>query len=425
VTFRDDLEAQIREHFLDADLAVYADLLQAEGDVRGDLIALDLAPELSDDWQKRRAALLVEWVGRELATVISSRLSRGFITSSAHDLLAIVRSPAGTYLRSIELHDGVKNTAALAALASVPLPFLTRLSLRDDAPRKPYDAEVIGRLIERTPHLVELRLAGTGIVDHFDHPTVQRLVLAPTAIRQLVDARFERVVELVPAALAGLERDSFPCLARLDLSAWPTTGGALSALLQTPLRDQITHLAIPGITSVAELNAVERTLANLPRLVELSAPRAHESTVDPQRLARADLRIAIPPPFPWPKRRNPGLTFGLPESGELELYPVPLLAERFDALAPNVRAAWIDIWSLAITTSANDYNSDYAELDGQYDDDGDGDAAPPGVVRPTIALGLLRCAIAGVSRHAIGPIADRLEEIAFLDDAERVPVSLA
>jgi len=414
-TFREELEAQIREHFLDADLAVYADLLQAEGDVRGDLIAIDLAPELSDDWQKRRAALLEQWLGPQLATLISSRLNRGFITSSAYDLPEIVNSPAGPYLRIVELHDATKNAVAAAALAAAPRPFLTRLSLRDAK----FDGAVIARLIEMTPNLVELRLEGSHTVDHFDHPNVRRLVLVPGAIRHLHDAVFERVVELVPTGLAGLERDSFPVVSRLDLAAWSSVEQATTALSETPLRDQLAHLAIPAITTDVELSLTERLLARMPGLVELRAPRAHQSTVDPGRLARANLAVQIPHPFPWPRTRNTGLTFELPEHGEFALYPVPLLADRFDALDRATREAWVEIWTLAITAPAQ-----YDDDDG-YDEDEQDRPLRAGVVRPTIALGVLRRAIAGVSRHAIGPIADRLEEIAYLDDAERVPVSLA
>ncbi|MBA3539503.1 MAG: hypothetical protein H0T79_07720, partial [Deltaproteobacteria bacterium] len=76
---REELEAVLRAAFDAAgaadrdDLAVYADQLQADGDIRGELIALDLAaPEhrfapTATAWRERRQALIVAWVGGALA----------------------------------------------------------------------------------------------------------------------------------------------------------------------------------------------------------------------------------------------------------------------------------------------------------------------------------------------------------------------
>ena len=80
MTARGDLEEALAACWNLDDLTVYADLLLAEGDPRGELIALDLAPQPDDaDWHARRAAVLAKWLGSSLAARVRNLVSFGFI----------------------------------------------------------------------------------------------------------------------------------------------------------------------------------------------------------------------------------------------------------------------------------------------------------------------------------------------------------
>src|SRR5205809_526335 len=65
---REELEASLRGRPDDATLAVYADVLQAQGDPRGELIALELTPpQMSTNGiEVRRGQLLAKWLGDDV-----------------------------------------------------------------------------------------------------------------------------------------------------------------------------------------------------------------------------------------------------------------------------------------------------------------------------------------------------------------------
>ena len=122
---RDQLEASLRARCDHDTLAVYADFLQAHGDPRGELIALDLnGASSSVDVEKRRGQLLKRWLGDdfEISWDPAQRIwYTGELTSSyatfdcgfvdlyisdadyTMDLVVanLLASPAGEYLRRL------------------------------------------------------------------------------------------------------------------------------------------------------------------------------------------------------------------------------------------------------------------------------------------------------------------------------------
>jgi len=93
---RSEIEAELAEEFDLEQLAVYADVLQTEGDPRGELIALDLANSDAD-----REALLVRWLGPVLAATVDTEL--GFITDNEEQLAAWIAHPAAHYVRGASI----------------------------------------------------------------------------------------------------------------------------------------------------------------------------------------------------------------------------------------------------------------------------------------------------------------------------------
>jgi uncharacterized protein (TIGR02996 family) len=158
VSTREDLEAALRARPDDATLAVYADYLQAQGDPRGELIALDLTPPAmsTNGLEVRRGQLLEKWLGDDIelqfdrdqqlwyAGDLSSSYATfncGFISLVLGDLEGVVPkllgTSAGAYLREVSM-TGQKDVLrpAVDALASRSRPWLQRLAMH----RPPIDS---------------------------------------------------------------------------------------------------------------------------------------------------------------------------------------------------------------------------------------------------------------------------------------------
>jgi hypothetical protein len=145
VTLRDDLERARRATWSTAELVVYADHLQALGDPRGELIALDLAPRDERPWRERRRAVLAAWLGPELAASAGRLVQHGVIHElrDGHHPPELLDSPLGDVVRGFSTscdHRGGRSPgaviAALERLAARPRPWLTRLAIdySGDAP---------------------------------------------------------------------------------------------------------------------------------------------------------------------------------------------------------------------------------------------------------------------------------------------------
>jgi hypothetical protein len=187
VANRDDLEEALVACWNLDDLAVYADLLLAEGDPRGELIALDLQPdELSSEWRARRQAMLRAWLGRDLAARAEGLVRHGFIHAlddgkgAAGAIAApLLDSPAGAFVRAFTARGpATKVRASLQRLAARPRPHLTqlRIAIKAGAGREPtLAANTAVALIGAVPRLRELEISGRRVLGAFPHPALRRL----------------------------------------------------------------------------------------------------------------------------------------------------------------------------------------------------------------------------------------------------------
>jgi len=304
---REQLEATLRARWDREALAVYGDYLMAEGDPRGDMIAIDLAIDergSSPELAARRDQLIRDCFGD---TIPPGTMRYGFFdvdaTSAAPSpqLEAAFSGPAAAYVRSIvicgtpaTLHD------ALAAVASVPRPWLQRLALRQWSESKaaPY-SRLAGALIAATPHLDTLELDGRNVLDDLAHPTLLRLrVSGYDATASLVrgDAPLPNLLALDFAFQSHLadRQDSpgerlrsmllaparFPALVELDLSRNEpgksdpcSLGGTVDIcrfLHDLAIAPQLERVRLPSVRAPRTLQAA---LARMPALRSLVIAR--------------------------------------------------------------------------------------------------------------------------------------------------------
>jgi hypothetical protein len=188
-------------------LAVVSDQLQARGDIRGELIALQLSPAVAqislegDDDEETDAAditMSVQQRSRRIAELVEK--------------LSIPIDPGDKaiwgvgFIRRLELHD--KNGTRLSALAPIwkhpSLRFLSELSLSLSSSQ---DAGYVDRLFELAPRsLRTLELAGNGYT-----------MITFAGISALV-AALPRLEHLVFGGRVGPDELAHPSLRRLDLS---------------------------------------------------------------------------------------------------------------------------------------------------------------------------------------------------------------
>jgi hypothetical protein len=181
-----DLEAAVRSTWNPATLAAYGEVLRAAGDLRGELIAIDLHADthgMKPEATARRAELLRAWVGPDFDP---AEFRYGFFDnvlvdyeSSLMRVEALYASPAAPFIRGLQLRQWDLPRRALEPLRH-PHPWLARLRvglIYEEAPDPTWLAELEGN----TPNLRELWFDGISpkltLFDvAFAHSNVRRLV---------------------------------------------------------------------------------------------------------------------------------------------------------------------------------------------------------------------------------------------------------
>ncbi len=170
-----ELERALAESWDLDTLAVYADHLQQRGDPRGELMALDLRPAPEDKaWKAQRQALLVAWLGEELAARAGHLVQHGFIHAARQDRFHppdLLDGPLGGLVRSCTLRA---EDTTLERFASRPRPWLTGLTL-DNLSSIALRDTARDALIAATPNLQELLLLRRPAFDTFMHPSLRRV----------------------------------------------------------------------------------------------------------------------------------------------------------------------------------------------------------------------------------------------------------
>ena len=191
----DELEASLRAKWDRDTLAVYADELQNRGELRGELIVIDLRIEEAGplpELVERRKALLGQW----LATLPPGKVQHGFLDLDAtgpdpvEQVTVGLASPAARYVRTAAIAGhALKVREAVRQLSAEQHPGLSRLVLRQwSANVTSIDATLVRELFDALPDLEMLELDGYSICADAVHPHVRRMrVSGYTAIASLYD----------------------------------------------------------------------------------------------------------------------------------------------------------------------------------------------------------------------------------------------
>ena len=301
-----ELEAAVRATWDREAIAIYADHLQAIGDPRGELVAIDLHIDRGDAGAAvlaRRAELIEQWFGADLPPGI---VRYGFVDVDASGMgpdsqLAIaLRGPGAQFIRSVTLagpHDEL--VPAVRELAREHRPWLTSLTVRHwnemtlEMAAQPTAALLFGNLRA----LRSLTLEGRRIFAAESHASLERMRLTGfdaidlsgpevwPRVREIDFAfhcQYARMHQDPPfAKIARLLRpEAFPALESLDLSRnepghlEPRSlgGGVVISAFFTRFANHPTlaSVRLPSLASEVAVDAVERTLATLPSLREVA-----------------------------------------------------------------------------------------------------------------------------------------------------------
>jgi hypothetical protein len=381
---REELESALAASWDRDTLAVYADHLQAEGDPRGELIALDLeidARGSTVELSKRRTSLLYAWLGSLVpvdnvhAPWIGDSLKCGFVENLVPaNLERALASPIGPYVRGVTLRDSIDELERkLAVLARHEHRWLVRMTIGDTGShRAPVDPDIARRAFAAMPRLHTLELVHGPALALLSHPTIERLVVhGRSCFDALGDgATFARVTDLVithvaepaayddaygdenyveeapPPAQAAWPKVAFPALRRLEL-ADTDLDAAYKLVRSLDARAHVTTLRIPRLRNAADRDELIAIARDMPALAVVEI--AHGTHYDPPdipnlRLERAEL-------LAWPMQdeaESQGLRVFMPGSkyGETValIDAIYVMEQRFEALPAAARAAWSQLW---------------------------------------------------------------------------------
>jgi len=387
----DELEQALLARWDRDTLLVYADALQARGDPRGELIALDLEIAergVTTELALRRRRRLYEWLGGGTICdrpVHEASFRYGFATDffvthdrnadAARYLTALFASPAGRYVRGLTVSVGgpAQLQAAFAVIGSEPRPWLERLELCVVDSGAVLGDELV-RVIAATPRLHTLALHGTRVLGTFAHPTVTTLV---TEASQLPILESMPAVTTVDVSLANndddeepevvvarcLEARVAPSLRHLDLSrnepiyppqATPTVD--VYPFARTLPLARLQTLRLPSLRAPHQTSLVQQMLDDAPALeIAIARTYTHHHTVvwGLWHAGALHPRLRLPTPREWPPRdmlsSREALTITVPTEEYGDDVSLTGLIERledqFDDLPPNARTAWLAFWS--------------------------------------------------------------------------------
>ncbi len=174
-----DPEVSLRDEWTIERLAAYGAMLQAGGDPRGELIALDLAPPTDERLQRRRE-ILKRWLGETVATAWGPLATYGFL-AELHPQLSepLLETPLGDFVRSATVWVAPEAELAeveerLLVLARRSRPWLTRLKIVSTGQRV-CSPQLARSLTTALPALTDLYCLGQPVFASLDHPGLRRL----------------------------------------------------------------------------------------------------------------------------------------------------------------------------------------------------------------------------------------------------------
>jgi len=267
---------------------VLGDQLQAQGDPRGELIAVQVAIAMGDERDElhsREKELLalhqeawlgplaqlehpweVEWYCGFLRKL--SLRAQGYGTLAAGALEALVGTGSIALLRSLEIRGGEQLDAVVHGLGRRSWPHLERLVLggADGAAKSSARAS---DLLRTLPALTELELAiSPAEMGHFQHPRLSRLAL------RVADGR----------SLRGLDLGGLEALSELAIHIHaPDSTESLAAVIGVPLQ----RLQLGGADAAVGIDSLVGRRAALGKLVIGPTPAAPRVVAALRRVASA------------------------------------------------------------------------------------------------------------------------------------------
>jgi hypothetical protein len=328
-------------------LAVYADALQASGDLRGELIAIDLALEVNGPTSKleaRRRELLSAWLGVATMPQVLSHRFGTYALQADQFRQRPLEQPSARYLAGVTLTGvGPVITSTLRLLAAAPRPFLARLELHIYEVRYRLDMALWKRVVMALPALDTLSVGG-GMLGRLHHPSIRRLELRDENTSNASPAPFATVTDLVLENDAQPRAHLFPAVRRLDVSR------ATLPISETcaELLPKLTHVALPnpGRQTRAE---IQEAIDRMPALVEATLVSGRPDDWLP---THSQARIRFRTVVRWPTMEevaHAGLAITIAGTDVLvNLVDAVNIANTHHAELPDdARAAWDTFWELA------------------------------------------------------------------------------
>ncbi|HEY0193684.1 MAG TPA: hypothetical protein VGC42_21355 [Kofleriaceae bacterium] len=379
-----ELEAQLQARWSAEAAAVYADALQAAGDPRGELIALDL--QLGEQPHQpalvaARHAAVQRWLGDRSTEGHWPPYTHRYglvdvtLAADAHSTIddragAVLGSPAGRYLRHVAIFGDAGNVQrALARLTAEPRPWLRSLAI-DQTDHGPVPRPLITALAAAAPRLRALELRGERVLTPPLPASVTRLALLGRRALTISDTPVTGITELDLALdaldvaslrnLANLvEPRVFPDLVTLDLARneghRPMAARNLDPLIFVHALgkrgglDRLRSLRLPSLRDTGQHLPLRRLLDARPGL-EVDVVRSYRHfDRGTRRLAHPRLRVA--PPRPWPPAdlmsELDALVILVPGRHAVLLLVrcVAALEATFDRMTPAARDGWTALWN--------------------------------------------------------------------------------
>ena len=284
----DELEAELRSAFDAETLSVYADLLQSDGDPRGEIITADLElAVVHDQALKARRDELVTTCFGELHDIATCRF--GFLDvriTRGNQLAALAVLLAGaprSYIRWLRLGvDGADLSNALQLVAQHRPDLLVELEVAPPNGASPIERSLCAEVAAAAPQLDVLVVRGKDVLAGFTHPDLRALwvtgyaaITNPGPFPAVESLHIE--LESPPASRSALppadvmasawRARQFPALRRLDLSAnRDSRVSAYRFLTLSELRAALHEVRLPRARGDADRDDVALVARELPHL---------------------------------------------------------------------------------------------------------------------------------------------------------------
>jgi uncharacterized protein (TIGR02996 family) len=374
---RDDLEDALHVRPDDHTLLVYADLLQAQGDPRGELIALDLrSPAMSmQSIETRRGQLLRQWLGDDIELELDAAqqlwyagdlegtyatFDCGFVDLFVKDdtdyplIGQLLRTPAGAYLRRLSISGVTIGLEwVLANLIVERRPWLQQLAIsRTHGLGTLVDDDLARDLVRVTPHLEVLDLLGRDLFTRFAHPNVRELGITGCASIDLIDGPPFASLRTIDFALNGADavpRKLFdatrvPALRSLSCAREEPGTRLFEALGEIGVAAQLTHLVLPSIRTPRDHALVQAALDRMPMLREIEIARLYGNHQPMPELRHPWARVKLPRTFPWPPPGTVDRLLAIDAFSTDLNELIEVLEEQYNDLSFDHRGIWDRFW---------------------------------------------------------------------------------